>query len=112
MMRKYELTLVLKPKLTKESQKKLLEKIKKTLGKGKILSTELWGKKELAYPIKKEKEGIYLFLELEYKAEKGGEIERNLRLEESILRHLLISRVAKRGDLTEEGREYGDTKFK
>lgn len=84
-MRKYELTLVLK----EEGQEKILKKIEKWLGKGKILSSKFWGKKKLSYPIKKEKEGNYLFLEIEM-PKKGGEIERNLRLEESVLRYLLV----------------------
>jgi len=89
-MRKYELTLVLKSTLEKEAQDKLLEKTKKWAGKGKILSTKSWGKKRLSYLINKEEEGIYLFLELELEPGKGGEIEKKLRLEESILRHLLV----------------------
>ena len=92
MMRKYELTLVLKPTLKKEAQDKLLKEIKKWLGKGKILSTKSWGKKELSYLINKEKEGEYLFLELEMEVEKGGEIDKRLRLEEDVLRYLLIKK--------------------
>lgn len=84
------MTLVLKPDLKKESREKLLKELKKWLGKGKILSSKEWGKKELSYPIKKEKEGEYLFLEIEMTPEKGGEIEKKLRLEEEILRHLLL----------------------
>lgn len=84
------MTLVLKSGLKKESQEKLLKEIKKWLGEGKILSTKSWGKRELSYLINKEKEGEYLFLELEMKPEKGGEIERKLRLEEDVLRHLLV----------------------
>lgn len=112
MMRKYELTLVLVPNISQKNQEKLIEKIKKWAGKGKILSTKIQGKKELAYAIRKGKgevslkrkespeeaslsssqrpEGIFLFLELEMKPEKGGEIEKRLRLEEEVLRHLLI----------------------
>ena len=78
-MRKYELIL-----------RRLFKKIERWIGKGKILSQKSWGRRELAYPIKKEREGVYLFLELEMEPEKGGEIERKLRLEEDILRHLLV----------------------
>ena len=84
------MNLVLKLTLKKEDQDKLLKEIKKWLGKGKILSTKSWGKKELSYLINKEKEGEYLFLEIEIEPEKGGEIEKRLRLEENVLRYLLI----------------------
>lgn len=84
------MTLVLKAGLKKEAQEDLLKKIKKWLGRGKIISTKEWGKKEFSYPIKKETQGVYLFLELEMTPEKGGEIEKGLRLEEQVLRHLLV----------------------
>ena len=91
-MKKYELTLVLRPDLKKEAQEKLLTKIGKWLGKGKIINTKEWGKKTLSYPIKKETEGVYYLLEIELQdLEKGGEIRKKLRLEENVLRHLLIS---------------------
>jgi len=90
MMKKYELILVLKADLKEEDKEKLLKKLKKWLAKGKILSQTSWGKKELAYPIKKQTTAEYLFLEMEVIPEKGGEIEKKLRLEESVLRHLLV----------------------
>lgn len=89
-MRKYELTLVLKPTSKKETQGRLLANIKKWMGKGEIISTKDWGKRELSYPIRNEEEGIFLFLEMELEPGKGGEIERRLRLEEDVLRHLLV----------------------
>lgn len=83
--------LVLRSDFKKENQENLTKKIKKWIAKGKILSTKSWGKRELSYPINKEKEGVYLFLELEFDGlKKGGEIERRLRLEENVLRHLLL----------------------
>lgn len=102
MMRKYEVTLVLKPKTTKENQEKLLGHLKKWLGKGKILSTANWGKKDLAYPIEKEKQGVYLFLEIEMETKKGGELKKRLRLEDDVLRHLLVKQNLQRKG-TEEG---------
>lgn len=89
-MRKYELTLVLKPKITRENQEKLLGHLKKWLEKGKILSTNTWGEKDLAYPIKKANQGVYLFMEIEFDHAKGGEIKKKLRLEDDVLRYLLV----------------------
>ena len=91
-MRKYEMTLILDPGLTPAKKKELLTKIKKVLegAKGKVEKTDDWGKKSLAYPIKKIKEGDYLFMELSLPEQAPAEIDKKLRLENEILRCLLV----------------------
>ena len=91
-MEKYELTLVLDADLDSEDQKKLIAKIKKTIedNKGKIKSEEEWGKKELAYPINKKKNGVYLLLDLESSKEDLPKIDKKLKMEEGVLRYLIL----------------------
>lgn len=91
-MRDYELTLVIDPDLTSEKQKKLVAKIKKEISdlKGKIEKTEEWGKKELAYPIKKKTLGYYFFIETELPEKAPTEIEKKIKLDEGIIRYLLV----------------------
>lgn len=91
-MRDYELTLVIDPDLTSEKQKKLITKIKKIITdlKGKVGKTDEWGRKELAYPIKKKTLGYYFLLETKLSEKEPIEIEKKLRLEEGIIRHLLV----------------------
>jgi small subunit ribosomal protein S6 len=91
-MEKYELTLVLDADLNSENQKKLIAKIKKTIeeNKGKIKSEEEWGKKELAYPINKKKNGFYLLLNLESSKEDLPKIDKKLKMEEGVLRFLIL----------------------
>lgn len=91
-MRDYELTLVVDPDLTSEKQKKLVAKTQKIITdlKGKISKTEDWGKKELTYPIKKKTLGYYFFLETKLPEKGPAEIEKKLKLEEGIIRYLLI----------------------
>lgn len=96
------MTLVLKKDLKEEDREKLLKKLKLWLDKGKILSSNTWGEKELSYPIKKETRGEFLFLEMEMEAEKGGEIKKKLRLEDDVLRYLLIqTKFVKKSDRRE-----------
>jgi small subunit ribosomal protein S6 len=91
-MRDYELVLVLDPDLTTERQKKLISKIKKMVAdlKGKVGKTDEWGKKKLAYPIAKKTSGHYFFMALSLPSQAPVEIEKNFRIEEDLLRYLLI----------------------
>ena len=91
-MRDYELALVIDPDLTASNQKKLLTEFKTFIKnlEGKVVAEEKWGKKELGYPIKKKELGVYFFWQLSLPEDKPGELDKKLRVEEGILRFLLI----------------------
>lgn len=91
-MRSYELTLIFPSSLDEAGQEKILTKIKKIItdAGGKIGKIDEWGKRQLTYPIKKQKEGVYFLLNLELEGKEAKQIEEKLKLEEVILRHLLI----------------------
>lgn len=91
-MRTYDVALVFRPGLTQSAREKLLESVKKWLGDGKVAEVLDWGKKKLAYPIKKETEGNYVLLDVE--SEKGipADFEKRIRVEEGIIRHLVLRR--------------------
>jgi len=88
----YELTLILDPDLSSEDQKKLIEKIKKIIEdtKGKVEKTNDWGKKELAYPIKKKKMGDYFLWEIKADPEQIDKVDKKLKIEEGVMRYLII----------------------
>jgi len=90
MKRKYELTLVLEPELSKQEKEKLLETIKKYLGKARVSEEKDWGVKDLAYPIKKQKRGFFYWLNFETDSQDLPEIAKKIKLEEKILRYLLV----------------------
>lgn len=91
-MRDYELTMVIDPDLKEADQIKLIAKVEKLItdAKGKSLKPVSWGKKELAYPIKKKSFGSYFFLALSLSPEELTNIDKKIRLEEEIIRYLLI----------------------
>jgi len=91
-MRNYELTLVIDPDLTSADQKKLVEKVKKIVEEveGKVNKTIEWGKKELAYPIKKKKMGYYFLCLLSLPEDGVEKIDKKLKVEEGIIRFLQI----------------------
>lgn len=91
-MNSYELTLVIDPDVSAGDQKKLVEKIEKliTTAKGKVEKTAEWGKKELAYPIQKKLVGYFYFLTFNLSPAALSEIDQAIRLENQIMRYLLI----------------------
>jgi small subunit ribosomal protein S6 len=88
-MKTYQLVVVLKTSLSEANRKKFLETIKGWFGDAKIVKTEEWGEKVLAYEIKHEKTGFYLNFVLE-SAKLPVDLEKKLSLNEDVLRHLLL----------------------
>ena len=59
-------------------------------GKGTVSSTSHWGKRTLAYPIKKKDTGYYVVAQFETAGDLLPEYERAVKLDESVLRYLLV----------------------
>jgi len=91
-MTKYELTVVVRPELTEEDRDKVLAKIEElvTTSGGSVLSRDMWGRRELAYPIKKYKEGVYVLFTFNTEAEKTRDIDYKVKINDDIIRHLLV----------------------
>jgi small subunit ribosomal protein S6 len=62
-----------------------------TANGGEIVETDKWGRKRLAYPIKKAKSGYYLVLRFKAPTELISTLERNYRLDENIIRYITIA---------------------
>ena len=92
MNRKYEVGFILNPELTEEEEKKtlnsVLDVIKKS--KGKVENIDEWGKKKMAYPIKKHHEGIYYFIVTDMDTEMIKKVETRLRLTERVMRYITV----------------------
>jgi len=88
----YELIIILKPDLADEKLEAVIENIKKFIsGKGGIVGdVQKWGKRRLSYPIKHAGEGMYFLLKLQARASQNRELEKNLKISEDVLRHLLV----------------------
>jgi small subunit ribosomal protein S6 len=91
-MNKYELTVVLPEKATAAKKKSVTQAIEKMVNtaKGKISKKDDWGKIELAYNLKGNDSGVFLFFELELDGKSTRSLDQKIKLEESILRHLLV----------------------
>mgnify|MGYP005780751753 CR=1 FL=1 len=91
-MTNYEIMFIVKPDLEEATIKKEAESLKKVLtdAKCKITEEKAMGQKELAYEIKKYKNGYYFLYVVEATNEAISEFDRLARLNENILRHLII----------------------
>jgi len=89
--RMYELALIfdsgLEDEKVDERLKRLEEKV--TENSGSIEDVAKWGKKKLAYPIKKKESGNYVIVTFRSKADQLLELERGLKLDEEVLRYLI-----------------------
>ena len=92
-MNSYYLTLVLKPDLEEKARAELLDTLKKKFER--VVKEDLWGVKDLAYPIKKQVKALYVYFELEATAPEMLEFEKRLRIDERVLRYLLIASEVK-----------------
>jgi small subunit ribosomal protein S6 len=81
----YDLTLL----LNEESELETIKKLVETLS-GKILEEEKWGKKTLAYPIKKTRTAEFYHWKLEMTAKNVTELRKKLNFNEKLLRYLLL----------------------
>ena len=93
MQRKYESMVVFSPSLTDEALKEENEKILSFIkdNDGEILKTDEWGKKTLAYEIKKFNEGFYIVNYFNLEPAKTYDLERIYRLNENIIRYNLLA---------------------
>ncbi len=87
----YELMIVLKPSFSEEELQAKIEEIKKLIvgNGGEVVKEDAWGKRVLAYPINKLKEGVYHLLNFKLAPSEVGGLEKRLNLEEDILRFLV-----------------------
>ena len=91
-MNSYLLTLVLKPDMDEKAREALLSDMKKKmLGEsGKVTKEDMWGARDLAYPILKQNKGFYVHFEFETDPAVAKGLDKNLKVEEDILRYLLV----------------------
>lgn len=96
-MNKYELAVVFSPLLDEESLKAELEKVETLVTRfnGTIEKVDSWGKRRLAYPIKKQNDGFYYFISFNADGSTPAEIESRIRIIENVYRYLIIRTDAK-----------------
>ena len=90
--REYETIYILRPDSTTDVIAQVNQKIRGVVetGGGTLLKVDNWGKRKLAYEVKKQLKGIYLFFSYLGTAGLVEEVERNLRLTDSVIRYYSV----------------------
>ena len=93
-MRDYELVIIVAPEIDEAATAEVVEKVKSWITEvgGSIESFEEWGRQKLAYLVRNNKEGQYYLFNLKLEPTTVVNLERNFRLQESIMRFLIINR--------------------
>ena len=87
----YEALYILDPSLSEEQIAALVARFQSVVeANGTVSEVNEWGKRRLAYPINDKPEGYYVLVTMQAPAELPKEIERNLRINENVLRSLVI----------------------
>jgi small subunit ribosomal protein S6 len=93
-MRDYELVFIVTPEFDETATADVVDKVKSWISEsgGTIESEEVWGRQKLAYLIRNHKEGQYYLFNIKLEPTTVASLERNFRLQEPILRFLIINR--------------------
>ncbi len=91
-MRHYEMMIILDPELEERTVAPSLDKFLDVVRKdgGSVDKVDIWGKRRLAYDIAKKSEGIYAVVEMKAEPATAKELDRQLNLNESVLRTKLL----------------------
>lgn len=92
MIRTYELMLVVRPDFPVDDTKIRDSLIEKLVKGAKIKDVTVLGKKRLAYPIRKQEEGIYLLIHVEGDSLKTGSVQKEAKLGTDVIRFLLTQK--------------------
>ena len=91
-MRKYETLVLLSPELAQEERQEIVENLGAIIARegGEMRTVDDWGSRELAYPVKKLTRGYYVRLEYAGPGPVIAELERNIRINDGIMKFLTV----------------------
>ena len=93
-MRRYETIFIIPADLTEDEINVLIERYQSiiTKNKGMVIKVEKWGKRKMAYEIKKQIRGFYVLMDLVSVSAVITELERNFKIDEKILKFMTIKK--------------------
>jgi len=92
-MRNYELVCIIQPDLDETAFKGAIERVQGwvTESGGSVDKVDVWGRRRLAFPIRKQRDGQYVLLNISLDPKSASDLERNIRYLETVLRHMLTA---------------------
>jgi small subunit ribosomal protein S6 len=105
MVREYELMYIVRPDLDEDGLRAAMDSVQGLVEAqgGELLKTTHWGKRRLAYEIQRLRDGHYVLLAVRLDGAKVKELERALRINDNVIRHLVTVDVVGKW-ATEDGR--------
>ncbi|MFP4081340.1 MAG: 30S ribosomal protein S6 [Candidatus Aminicenantes bacterium] len=99
-MRQYETIFLISPNLSEEETEEFIRQMEEVVSKrkGKMINKEEWGKRKLAYPIRKFEEAFYVIFHYEGKADIPSELERRFKQTDAIIRFLTVRKEMKENE--------------
>ncbi len=103
-MRRYETIYILRPTLSEDEINSIIEGTNAILGTdaGQIITLDKWGLRKLAYLIKKESQGYYVFCDYATSPANVSEMERKFRIDDNVMKYMTVKLA---DSITEEGIE-------
>ena len=90
-MAKYEVMFIINPVLEDEKKNAVVERVQEIINAdGEVSKVDVWGMRKLAYPIKKKSEGYYVVIEFKAQPTLPKELDRRLRINENVMRHIIV----------------------
>ena len=91
-MRRYEVVYISQDDLSDDEFEVQLERYKSIIADmgGTVVKVDKWGKRRLAYPIKKRRDGVYVLIDFVGESKIVSELERNFRIDDKILRFISV----------------------
>jgi small subunit ribosomal protein S6 len=89
----YEIGLIIDPEATPEDESSILERIEGLItdAEGEVVDKDSWGRRQLAYPIKKKNHGIYHFWKFDVGGQVLKSIDFELRTNDMVMRSLVLN---------------------
>ncbi len=91
-MNSYELVFIVAPTVEEEGLQPQIDSVTGRITQlgGEVAKVDIWGRRQLAYPIRKFNDGTYVLVNMQLPPESVRELDRDLKLSEPIIRHLIV----------------------
>lgn len=95
-MSKYEVMFIIDAALEDDKKEAATEMVKSVIAAdGEVGKVDVWGLRKLAYPIQKKNEGYYVVIEFTANPTLPKELDRRLKIADSIIRHIIVNKDEK-----------------
>jgi small subunit ribosomal protein S6 len=91
-MRRYETIYILRPTLSEDEINTIIDNTNSIIGtdNGQLISLDKWGLRKLAYLIKKESQGFYIYFDFATDPKNVAEMERKFRIDDTVMKYMTI----------------------